>query len=195
MPLELSFDIGKGLSDTAKQLGNLASEETRSEINELLAREQVTRLKEYHAAFDAEGGWANPSGPTHGPGRKRTGFGQNVTRAWNTRDHDSGGFTIANDAPWLKHKVEGGTIKATGKALTIPMDPRAHGVRARDFPGKLFIPKGKDYLAESKDGEFHVVYLLRKTVTQKPWPGALPDLDDEATFMTRRFAELIIEKV
>lgn len=50
-------------------------------------------------------------------------------------------------------------------ALTIPVNPKAHGKSAGDFPN-IFRPKGTDVLAIPKGkGEFEVLFLLLKSVT------------------------------
>ena len=62
--------------------------------------------------------------------------------------------------------------------LTIPLIEEAHGRRVRDYElafGKLFKPKGKRVLMEKgEDGKARSVYALLKSVTQRPWPDALP---------------------
>ncbi|OES45233.1 hypothetical protein [Domibacillus iocasae] len=51
------------------------------------------------------------------------------------------------------------------KALTIPVNPKAHGKRASDFPD-LFKPRGTNVLAipKGKD-DFEVLFVLMKSVT------------------------------
>lgn len=58
------------------------------------------------------------------------------------------------------------TIKPKkAKALTIPVNPKAHGKRASDFPD-LFKPRGTNVLAipKGKD-DFEVLFVLMKSVT------------------------------
>jgi hypothetical protein len=58
------------------------------------------------------------------------------------------------------------TIKPKkAKALTIPVNPKAHGKRASDFPD-LFKPYGTNVLAIPKGrGDFEVLFVLMKSVT------------------------------
>lgn len=161
--------------------------------NKLTQRSFLGWLKEYHTEYEARGGWENPALPTHGAGRKPSGFGENVVRAWQAGEVSQSGFTATNNATGLAHKATGGTITPkVAQALTIPMVPGAHGVRARDYPGRLFRPKGKDYLMEVTDTGPRVVYLLRKSVTQKPWPKALPSEEAIADFLLPVFARNIL---
>tara|TARA_R110000803_G_scaffold59101_10_gene117504 strand:+ start:5072 stop:5470 length:399 start_codon:yes stop_codon:yes gene_type:complete len=114
-------------------------------------------------------------------------FGEGIARAWSSVEATEDGVTITNTDPRLAIKISGGVIEAKrAKALTIPVDPRAHNRRAIEFQSwfrlKLFRPRGKDYLAVIEDdGSFSVIYLLRKRVKVKPVKGAMPehvDLDD-----------------
>ena len=89
------------------------------------------------------------------------------------------GVTFSNAAIGLAHKVTGGTIRAKRrKFLTIPIVPKAHGLRAKDYSrtiSPLFRVKG--VLAEKDEGSetgIRPVYVLKKSVTQKPWANALP---------------------
>lgn len=196
MSLEITIDIDDRASPAVRKLMSAISPEGMKGINAVAAREELEHLREYHREFEGAGGWENPALPTHGPGRKETGFGQNIARAWLTGEVSADGFTMTNNATGLAHKVRGGTISAkTAKALTIPMVPEAHGVRARDYPNRLFIPKGKDYLMEIAGGVPRVVYLLRQSVTQKPWDGALPDAEEIGSRVAQSIARLVLEEV
>lgn len=166
-----------GASEVIAKVIATLSADGLTELNSVASREMETYLKGYHRDFQENDGWANFGLPTHGAGRKETRFGEDIARAWQIEDSNSSGFTLSNDATGFSHKVTGGKITAKkAKALTIPMVPEAHGVRARDYKNDLFRPKGKDYLMESlENGEARVVYLLRKSVTHSPVEGALPD--------------------
>jgi len=121
--------------------------------------------------------WINPSLPTHGLGRTKSRFSDNVTAGWGITSVSGSGATIANKAVGLAHKITGGTITAKkAKFLTIPIIPQAHGRRARDFVsqiGPLFATKGC-LMWKKPDGTILAAYALKKSVTHKPWPGALP---------------------
>lgn len=58
------------------------------------------------------------------------------------------------------------TIKPKrARMLTIPVNPKAHGKRARDFPD-IFRPRGKNVLAiPAGNGEFEVLFALMESVT------------------------------
>ena len=123
--------------------------------------------------------WINPSLPTHGPGRDLSGWWLATASGWSVTRATGSSVTFANGAIGLAHKVTGGTIRAKRrKFLTIPLVPKAHNVRARDYSqnvSPLFRVKGvlaeKDENAESG---IRPVYALKQSVTHKPWPNALP---------------------
>lgn len=156
----------------------------RTELYEAGARAAVNAAKRYHTIYDKAGGWRGER--SFGSGSSD--FGARVANRWNTVAFDAAGAEIGNDAPHLRQKVKGGTIRPKkAKALTIPLTREAHGRRARDYESftgrKLFtIPGGKalfESVPESAGGsKLRAVYALRKFVTQDPWPGALPPIDD-----------------
>jgi hypothetical protein len=125
--------------------------------------------------------WINPALPTHGPGRQKTRFSDNVATGWGITSVTGSGANIANKAVGLAHKVTGGTISAkSAKFLTIPIIPEAHGRKARKGTssfvsniGPLFASKGC-LMWKKPDGTILPAYALKKSVTHKPWPGALP---------------------
>jgi hypothetical protein len=53
---------------------------------------------------------------------------------------------------------------------------QAKGVRAREFPDKLF--RAGSALCRDIGRKLEAVYALKESVTQKPWPHAMPT--DEA---------------
>ena len=108
-----------------------------------------------------------------------TGLWLATASGWSLTKSSGNSVTFANAAIGLAHKITGGTIRAKRrKFLTIPIGPQAHGVSARDYSlniSPLFRVKG--VLAEKDDNAesgIRPVYVLKKSVTQKPWPGALP---------------------
>jgi hypothetical protein len=123
--------------------------------------------------------WVNPSLPTHGAGRRKTQWWRKVSNSWSIIGASGSGVTLrSKGADGFAHKVTGGTITAKRKkALTIPLIPEAHGLTAKTYSqtiNRLFIVKG--VLAEAYDNEkgFRPVFALKKSVTHKPWPNALP---------------------
>ena len=147
------------------------------------ARAVQNFLRRYHKQYEGSRRWINPALPTHGPGRIRTRFGEMIARGWDKIEVRTDGATVSHSFPAAKNplnlKIFGGVVTAKrARALTIPVDPRAHGRSTRQFTAatglRLFRPKGKDYLATVEGGRLKVIYLLRSSVTFKPWPHALP---------------------
>ncbi|CAB4152655.1 hypothetical protein UFOVP612_18 [uncultured Caudovirales phage] len=123
--------------------------------------------------------WINPSLPTHGPGRDLSRWWEATASGWAIARATGSSVTFANSAIGLAHKITGGTIRAKrNKFLTIPLVPKAHSVRASDYSkniSPLFRVKG--VLAEKDEDSptgIRPVYALKKSITHKPWPNALP---------------------
>jgi ribosomal protein S10 len=189
-------------------LGGVLSQEQLSSLNAVGGRAAANDAREYHRDFDRVGGWRGSK--YLGPGVENgTPFGSAVAQAWGFSASDEAGATIANDAKYLGFKVTGGTIRPKrAKALTIPLIPEAKGRRAADyqidFRTRLFRIRGKSALFERIGGStvgsrgrrgragsasiqttsIRPVYALAKSVTLKPWPGALPPQDR----LTKAFA-------
>jgi len=133
----------------------------------------------YHREFDQSGGWRGTRylGPGPNEGSR---FGADVARGWALESFTSGGAVIANDATYYRHKVAGGTITPKrAKFLTIPLIQEARGLYASVYQQntgrRLFRPKGKFVLMEkTDDGKARSVYALVASITQGPWPNALP---------------------
>lgn len=123
--------------------------------------------------------WVNPALSTHGPGRKRTQWWRDTETKWFMKQQsDSSSVSFENGMIGLAHKVTGGTIRAKRKKfLTIPVHPKAHGLDAKTFAdtiAPLFIAKGMLMFADKKTGDVKAAYALKRSITQQPWPGALP---------------------
>ena len=122
--------------------------------------------------------WVNPTLPTHGPGRRPTQWWRSTETAWFMLQPNSYDVSFQNATIGLAHKVTGGTIRAKRKKfLTIPVDPKAHGLTAKTFSrtiAPLFQAKGMLLYADKKTGDVKAAYALKKSITQRPWPGALP---------------------
>ena len=166
-------------TDAAKfyaQISKAFSSEKRKKYNARGAEAAQSAIQSYYLR-KGRNLWINPALPTHGTGRKKTLFSQNVTGGWNVGTVTGSGARINNNAIGLAHKVTGGTISAKhSKFLTIPIIPQAHGRTADEFKtkfGQLFAAKG--YLMWRKaDGTIEPAFALKKSVTHKPWPNALP---------------------
>lgn len=153
-------------------------------------RESGEYLRDYVASwYDNKGRehWVNNSLSTHGPGRMSTGWFSNIARKWFLSSADSSGAVITNpdEDGSLQHKIRGGTITAKNAgALTIPLVPEAHGRRAADYQSEireLFTIPNKSALFEAVEGGgVRAVYALRQSITQDPWPDAIPASEELA---------------
>jgi len=118
------------------------------------------------------------NGPTQGAGRKKTQWWRKVAYNWSIKNASSVGVTLSNiNTDGFSHKITGGTISAKrAKFLTIPIVPEAHGLSAKTY-SKTIKPlfRVKNLLVqEEKDGKIKPIFVLKKSVTQKAWKGALP---------------------
>jgi hypothetical protein len=122
--------------------------------------------------------WVNPSLPTHGPGRKPSQWWRSTETGWSMRQPNTFSVSFVNGTIGLAHKVTGGTIRAKRrKFLTIPVTPEAHGLTAKTFSrtiAPLFQAKGMLMFQDKQTGDVKAAYALKREVTQRPWPGALP---------------------
>ena len=122
--------------------------------------------------------WVNPALPTHGPGRRPTQWWRSTETGWAMKQPNSHAVNFTNGTIGLAHKVTGGTIRAKRKKfLTIPVDPRAHGLTAKTFSrtiAPLFAAKGMLMFVDEQTADVKAAYALKKSITQRPWPGALP---------------------
>jgi hypothetical protein len=122
--------------------------------------------------------WVNPALPTHGPGRKVTQWWRSTETGWSMKQTNTFSVGFVNGTVGLAHKVTGGTIRAKRKKfLTIPVDPRAHGLTAKTFSrtiAPLFAAKGMLMFVDEQTADVKAAYALKKSITQRPWPGALP---------------------
>jgi ribosomal protein S10 len=188
---------GSGSRVLAALAGSLTQEQMKS-LNSVGGRAAANEARDYHRDFDKAGGWRGSKYLGKGI-EDGTPFGAAVAKAWAFSSSDEAGATIGNDAKYLGFKVSGGTIRPKrAKALTIPLIPEAKGRRAADyqidFRTRLFQIKGKSALFERieatangargrrsqagatpiRSSSVRAVYALAKSVTMKPWPGALP---------------------
>jgi hypothetical protein len=134
-------------------------------------------IKGYYAA-KGRPFWVNSALPTHGPGRKVTQWWRSTETGWAMTQPNSYTASFVNGTVGLAHKVTGGTIRAKRKKfLTIPVDPKAHGLDAKTFArtiAPLFQAKGMLMYVDEQTADVKAAYALKKSVTQRPWPGALP---------------------
>lgn len=174
--LSIKVNVDDGASDAVRKLIDALSASKIGELNEVGGRAASNAATDFHREFDASGGWRGPRSFESG----RSDFGAAVARGWHFETSDNEGATISNNAEHYGFKVRGGMITPKRVSyLTIPLIPEARGRRARDYEIfarlKLFRPKGKDVLMEkTPNGGVRGVYALLKSVTQRPWPDAIP---------------------
>lgn len=199
--IQIRVRIDDEASDAVRAIVSALDGDDRKELNEQGARAAVNAAAKYHRAFDQTGGWRGKRYLGPGP-NEGTSFGAMVSRGWSTDSVSADGAIIANDADHFKFKVTGGTIvPKRAKALTIPLIPQAKGLRASVYSQntgrKLFVVRGKNALFERlgvtttgsrgrrgqagattiRGSQIRAVYALMKSVTQRPWAGALPPDD------------------
>lgn len=183
------------INDAKAAVIRLASPQTRSEALKQGALSALDSIREF---YNNKGRlpWINPSLPTHGSGRTPTGWWLATASGWAIARATGRSVTFANAAIGLAHKVTGGTIRAKRKKfLTIPIVPQAHGMTATSYARKyspLFMVKG--VLAEKTEDGIRPVFALKKSVTHKPWPNALPPEESYVTAMLNSALDYIIEK-
>jgi hypothetical protein len=129
-------------------------------------------LRKYHTDFIPR--WR---GSRYLGGGGEGSFGQRVVEGWQPPTSTGGTVELRNTFGLLGWKVSGGTIvPKTASALTIPLNSTARGVLARNYPARLF-PVG-NALCQQLGKSVQAVYALRKSVTQQPWPGAMPPQEE-----------------
>ena len=194
--INIEVNVADGASQALRNLINSLTGKQAAEINEVAGRAAVNAAIKYHREFDKAGGWRGKR--YLGTGKKDgSSFGSSVAAGWFFKESDKTGAVIANNADHYAFKVRGGTITPKrAKFLTIPLIREAAGLYASVYQQntgrRLFRPKGKDVLMErTEGGTARSVYALVKSVTQGPWPRAVPDEDLIAqAFVSRWKAEL-----
>lgn len=176
--ITIQVNVKDGASESLARLIDALEDPT--DLNAVGGRAANNAAIEYHGGFNDSHGWRGNN--YLGSGANKTGdFGQNIALGWHFESSDKDGAVISNNADYYAFKVRGGTIKAKRVShLTIPMVAEAVGRRVADYRSytgnRLFQITGKKALFESVEGGgVRAVYALVKEVTQKPWPGALPD--------------------
>jgi hypothetical protein len=165
-----------GLDEVTSSMLALQSTEVRRRAINAGANDALVVVKKYYGV----GGSAlwSGTGPTQGAGRKKTQWWRKVESNWAVASTSSTGATLSNiNTDGFSHKITGGTISAKrAKFLTIPIVPEAHGLSAKTY-SKTIKPlfRVKNLLVQSEDnGKIKPIFVLKKSVTQKPWKGALP---------------------
>ena len=134
-------------------------------------------------------------------GGRRTNFWADIARGINNPESTGENqVSVGFGDVRLLHKIFGGTITAKrAGALTIPMHPNAHGrsVAQLKEDNGLVIFRVLDTLWGYKrgGGESVLYYLLRKSVTQKPWPGSIPTKGEMEAVVSSSFTEWLRSKL
>lgn len=158
-------------------------------------------VKEYHINFGSK--WRGDhymAGPKSGQWQGEVAFDWQPPRLI-TEGSDATAI-VENTHPHLRHKIEGGTIVPTSAgALTIPLVPEAKGISATEYAAshgvELFPIKGVLATVGTSGGKVHdivPIYALKPSVTQEPWPGAMPP-DEEIRDVFAAAFQLQLEPV
>lgn len=147
----------------------LKQAKTNGPLAKVLGRAAANELKKHFRA-------RNASSPNK-LGGKRTNFWTAVAASVNSPTSAPGKIVIPINHPAIAQKVFGGTITAKKtKNLAIPIAPEAHGKSPRVFSNLQFAmtKAGVKLLGLRQDGSVKWLYVLKKSVTQRPDPKALP---------------------
>jgi len=127
-------------------------------------------VRDYHSKMDWKGANWFP-GPYSGQ------FAQNVVQGWQKPVVSGSTVLVRNTFGLLDWKIKGGTITPkAANALAIPLIPAARGVYASEYPaarGQQLYREGAA-LFQVMGAKVEAVYALARSVTQSPWPGAMP---------------------
>lgn len=178
MSVKVEFSVS-GIDQDLDEAINLVNDSSLLTSNEIASLALSEQMKNWYGE-KGNGYWSNPSGPTHGAGRRKSGWHDGL-KNWLPQKATAtmGGAYFEGEKYGLAMKIKGGQITAkNSQYLTIPVAPEAHGLRVADYTreyNKLFRPKNKNYLAEQVQGKgIRVVYALKKSVNLNPWPNAIP---------------------
>jgi len=169
----------EGLEDITKDYLSALDSKSRKKVIRVATLSALDAVKKYYSD-KGRNLWVRPGGPTHGPGRKPTQWWRGTANGWTAQNITSRSSDLVNKTIGLSHKVTGGTIKPIrAKRLTIPLIPQAHGLTAKGYSNTIapLFPLKNVLASKTKEGSkegFKAVFALRKSVTQKPWKGALP---------------------
>ena len=176
---------GRGLDPLVHDLLNSMTPPKRRAALRSAALAAVDKVKKYYSDGNRDM-WINKSAPTHGPGRRPTGWWRGTANGWSIANLKGTSVEMVNKTIGLAHKVTGGTIKPVRKkALTIPVSPDAHGHTVKSYSNtiapvfRLGPWTGDNTLVRNMPGGgIKPVFKLSRGVTQKPWKGALPPVKD-----------------
>jgi hypothetical protein len=139
-------------------------------------RDVTDYLRRYHTRFRQK--W---QGDRYMAGPRSNLFWQEVVAGWQEPVVSGKTVTITNTFGLLKWKTTGGTITPVhARMLTIPLVPEAKGLSAAEFAAEERTPLFRvgNALMRRIGKKLEGIYALKESVTQQPWPGAMPP-DDE----------------
>jgi hypothetical protein len=139
-------------------------------------RDTADWLRRYHVRFRQK--W---QGDRYMAGSRSNLFWQQVVAGWQDPVVSGKKVTITNTFGLLKWKTTGGTITPIrARMLTIPLVPDAKGLSAAEFVAEEGTPLFRvgNALMRRIGKKLEGIYALKESVTQAPWPDAMPP-DDE----------------
>ena len=104
-------------------------------------------------------------------------FWQEVVRGWQDPVVSGKRVVITNTFGLLHWKTTGGTITPKrARMLTIPLVPEAKGLTVAEFVAEEGTPlfRAGNALCRRIGKKLEAIYALSASVTQAPWPGAMP---------------------
>ncbi len=168
MPTKVTVKVSESLKRKMAELGSLH----RTALPKA-ADDTVNWLRQYHTRFRQK--W---QGDRYMSGPRSNLFWQRVVAGWQDPVISGNRVTITNTFGLLHWKTTGGTIvPRRARMLTIPLIPDAKGLTAAEFVAEEGTPlfRAGNALCRRIGKELQAVYALKESVTQAPWPGAMPD--------------------
>jgi hypothetical protein len=142
----------------------------------LAGRDVADWLRRYHTRFRQK--W---QGPRYMAGPRSNLFWQQVVAGWQDPVVTGKRVVITNTFGLLKWKTTGGTITPKrARMLTIPLVPDAKGLTVAEYEAEEGTPlfRAGNALCRRIGKRLEAIYALKESVTQAPWPDAMPP-DDE----------------
>jgi hypothetical protein len=138
-------------------------------------RDTADWLRRYHVRFRQK--W---QGARYMAGPRSNLFWQQVVAGWQDPVVSGKRVTITNTFGLLKWKTTGGTITPKrARMLTIPLVPDAKGLTVAEYEAEEGTPlfRAGNALCRRIGKRLEAIYALKESVTQAPWPGAMPPDD------------------
>jgi hypothetical protein len=136
-------------------------------------RDVADYLRRYHTRFRQK--W---QGDRYMAGPRSNLFWQQVVAGWQDPVVSGKRVTITNTFGLLEWKTTGGTITPKrAQMLTIPLVPEAKGLSVAEFVAEEGTPLFRvgNALMRRIGKQLEGIYALKASVTQQPWPGAMPE--------------------